>query len=87
MVCWIITFQIDDNADMIKKSSFVFTAALLLLVLVAGCSSPEEKSAEYIANGDALFDQNDLDKAALEYRNALQINQNLPDAWYGFKKV
>src|SRR5210317_217394 len=71
---------------LMKKTGLVFAFALMLGLLV-GCSSSEEKSAQYIANGDALFEGNKLNKAALEYRNALQINQNLPDAWYGLARI
>ncbi len=62
-------------------------ATIILLGPLLGCSSPEEKVAEYIANADQLFTENKLNKAAIEYKNALQINQNLPDAWYGLARI
>ncbi len=61
--------------------------SLVLLWLLVGCSSPEEKAAEFVANADQLFTENNLGKAAIEYKNALQINQNLPDAWYGLARI
>ena len=60
---------------------------LVLLLALAACSSPEEKAADYIANGNDLFQEGKLKKAELEFKNALQINQNLPDAWYGLPKL
>ena len=58
------------------------TISTVLLGLIIGCSSPEEKAAEYLENGNTLLEQNNLEKAALEYRNALQINQNFAQAHY-----
>jgi len=60
---------------------------LLLIGGLAACSSPEEKAADYIQNATALFEEGNLKKAELEFKNALQINQNLPDAWYGLAKI
>ena len=61
--------------------------SLFLLGLLTGCSSPEEKAAEFVANANVLFTENKLNKAAIEYKNALQINQNLPGAWFGLAKI
>jgi tetratricopeptide (TPR) repeat protein len=71
----------------IMKLIKLVIASAMLLGLLAGCSSPEEKAAAYVANGDQLFIENNLGKAAIEYKNALQINQNLPDAWYGIARI
>ena len=62
-------------------------ATIILLGPLLGCSSPEEKIAEYIANAETFLAENNLNKAKLEYKNALQINQNLPDAWYGLARI
>jgi tetratricopeptide (TPR) repeat protein len=70
-----------------KKQIFHVAAMLLLLTALVACSSPEEKAAGYIENADELLQEGDLKKAELEYKNALQINQNLPDAWYGLAKI
>ncbi len=69
-----------------KKYSLLIPAIVLLLSAV-GCSSPEDKAAKYLANADQLFLDNNLDKAVIEYRNVLQINQNSPDAWYGLARI
>jgi tetratricopeptide (TPR) repeat protein len=59
----------------------------VVLIALGGCSSPEEKAAGYIENAGELFQEGKLKKAEIEYKNALQINQNLPDAWYGLAKI
>ena len=69
-----------------KRFSLVFLV-ILLLGQLAACASPEEKAAEYVENAYALLQEGDLNKAELEYKNALQINQNLPDAWFGLARI
>jgi len=67
-----------------------FTLAILVMLLagqLAACASPEEKAAEYVENANTLLQKGDLSKAELEYRNALQVNQNLPDAWFGLAQI
>ena len=62
-------------------------ATLLLCASILACTSPDEKAADYILSADSYFKQNELVKAEIEYRNALQINQNLPAAWYGLARI
>ena len=71
---------------MIKQLLHAVGIFVLMVSLVA-CSSPEEKAAGYIENADGLLQQGNLKKAEVEYKNALQINQNLPDAWYGLARI
>ncbi len=67
----------------------MFRIALLVasLTTVAACSSPEEKAAEFLENAQTFLDNNEYGKAQIEFKNALQLNQNLPDAWYGLAKT
>lgn len=71
---------------MIRKISYVL-GVILLVATIQACSSPEEKAADYIRNADALFEEGKLQKAAIEYKNALQVNQNQPDAWFGLARI
>lgn len=53
------------------------TLALLLSIistLLIGCGGKEEREAEYLARGKQLYEEGNYTKAALEFRNALQIN-------------
>ena len=70
----------------IKKFAYALFLTVCLGILVA-CSSPEEKAAAYIENAQDLYQSGKLKKAQIEYRNALQINQNLVDAWYGIAQI
>lgn len=67
-----------------KYKSFVIsilTPAILISLLV-GCSSKEEKEAKYFDRAQALYDKGEFIKARLELRNLLQINRENPQAYY-----
>ncbi len=70
-----------------KKHILHASGILVLMAALMACSSPEEKAADYIINGDNLFQDGELTKAEIEFKNALQVNQNLPDAWYGLARI
>ena len=69
------------------KNPIRLAAVLVLIAVLPACSSPEEKAADYIDSATELLEQGQLQKAEIEYKNALQINQNLPEAWYGLAKI
>jgi len=48
-------------------------AALVLPLALAACGSPEEKAAEYLADGQERLAAGDLDRAAIHFRNVLRI--------------
>ena len=56
--------------------------ALLVFILLVGCSSPEQKRAKFYAKGVKLYEQDRRDKASLEFRNAIQIDPKFADAYY-----
>jgi len=43
-------------------------------MLLTGCDSAKEREAKYVESGKALYTSGDIVKAALEFKNALQIN-------------
>jgi len=57
------------------------------VLLAVACSTPEEKVEEYLSSAASLFREGKLEKSAIEYRNALEINQNLPAAWFGLATI
>ncbi len=54
----------------------------ILMLMLAACDSPEERAQSHYENGLQLFEEENYVKAGLEFRNALQLNGNLADAWY-----
>jgi len=64
---------------MVKTLSRVVSGFLIVL-LIAACTSPEERAAAYLAEAERLYEAGDLTKAQLETKNALQIEPNNADA-------
>ena len=56
--------------------------AIAAMLLLAACDSPEEREAAYLKSGKELYESGQLSKAAIEFRNALQINPTGVEAKY-----
>ena len=60
-----------------------FAIALTTVVLfAAGCGGAEQRKASYTRKGEEFFQQRNFAKAHVEFRNALQIDPNEPQARY-----
>lgn len=71
------------KSDQMPYSSIFSTIAVFLLCFsLSACDSPEQKEAKYIDRGNKLFEQGDLVKARLEYKNAARISPTDPEARY-----
>ncbi len=57
-----------------------------LVMLVAGCS-PADKANRFYEKGMALMQQGELVKARIEFQNALQIKDGMPEAWYALAQI
>jgi len=57
------------------------------VVVVLGCSSPEEKVARFNARGTELMAKGEWMKARLEFQNALQLNPNYVPALMGLVDI
>ena len=55
---------------------------LVTLLSLGACDSPKEQEAKYVSHGKELYESGDLVKAALEFKNALQINPAGIEAQY-----
>jgi tetratricopeptide (TPR) repeat protein len=53
-----------------------------LAVIIAGCSSPEERKLKFYHKGTILFEKGDYVKAALEFKNTIQIDPKFSDGYY-----
>jgi tetratricopeptide (TPR) repeat protein len=72
-----------SSALTIVRLAFVILAA----VLVAGCSSSEQRAQDYYENGMKLLAANDYARAGVELRNAVKLNKALLPAWQGLARV
>ena len=61
---------------------FQLTCAIVAMLLLAACDSPEEREAAYLNSGKELYESGELSKAAIEFRNALKINPTGVEAKY-----
>ncbi len=64
--------------------------AVLLACLVAfatACSNPEKAKAEHVARGEAFLKERRWQEASLEFRNAIQIDDNLAAAHWGLAQA
>ena len=67
--------------------------ALLAVLLVsvvafaAGCSNPEKAKAEHQRRGEAFLKERRWQEASLEFRNAIQIDENLAAAHWGLAQA
>ena len=78
------------SANALNEKLINFARPLVLtslLLFVAACSSPEEVIQSHYENGMELLEENDLVKASIEFRNALQIDDTFVPAWYGMSLV
>ncbi len=65
------------------RSALIATAALLL----ASCSSPEDRAKGYYEHGLQLLAAHDNAKAAIEFRNAVKIKKDLVGGWRGLAEI
>src|ERR1700723_3879697 len=69
------------------------TAKLRMAILVfgafqlAGCSSPEVRAQRYYDDGMKLLAAHEDAKAAIEFRNALRLKNDLLPAWKGLAQT
>lgn len=68
-------------------SSLKPVVLLSLFLCLAACSTPEEVVQSHYENGMELLDEKDFIKASIEFRNALQIDDQFVPAWYGMSLV
>jgi len=76
-----ITEKVRLNVMIFRLSRLLFTAAFLML-LAAGCSSPEQKEAAYIKRGNELYADGKYEKARVAYKNAARIKPSDPEIAY-----
>ena len=70
----------------------IYQPILLSLFLVAlfslsGCTNPEKAKAEHLKRGEAYLKDSKFQEASLEFRNALQIDDQLAAGHWGLARA
>jgi Tfp pilus assembly protein PilF len=60
---------------------------LAVLILLSGCGNTEKAKAEYVRRGEAYLKESKFQEAALEFRNAVQIDDKLAVAHWGLARA
>lgn len=75
------------DKTLMTRSRLRLPALFLSLALLAGCDSAEEKAETYYSRAMATLAAGDLDKAALDFRNALKIREDYTEALLGLASL
>lgn len=71
---------------MFRFSPLTLAVCALCLTLVTGCQN-KKTPQDYLASGDRFYEQQELEKARIEYRNALALDANSAAAHYGLATI
>lgn len=66
----------------VTKNSKLALLFSLLVWALAGCGGAEERKAKYLERGIEYFEQDNYEKADIEFRNVLQIDPNTAEPYY-----
>jgi tetratricopeptide (TPR) repeat protein len=64
--------------------AFFFLSLILMLI---GCSTADDQANNFYKKGMELYQEDEMLKAQLEFKNALQIKNNMVPAWYGLALI
>ena len=78
---------LSSNIQRAKLSSLSLWCALLLGLLLVGCSSPEDKAERFFEKAEALRTEGRVQEAKIEYRNALSNNNFHIGALMGLARI
>ncbi|MEO1894787.1 MAG: tetratricopeptide repeat protein, partial [Methylococcales bacterium] len=65
-----------------NTKSYQKMIAIFCLLVMSGCVDSVRKTQQYLESAERYYDQENYAKARLEYRNALQIDNQQVDAYY-----
>ena len=65
-----------------RTTLLTLTSCLAIALSLTGCDSPEQKQANYIKQGNILLDKGDLEKARINYKNAVRLKPTDAEPYY-----
>lgn len=69
------------------KARLLRPAALAVVVALTACGGAEERKAEHLKKAIGLYEQSNPDKAALEFKNVLQIDPKSAQPYYYLGRI
>jgi tetratricopeptide (TPR) repeat protein len=75
-----------------ERRSYLKPVTLLSILLAAamalgGCTNPEKAKAEHLSKAEAYLKESKFQEAAIEFRNAIQIDDKLAEAHWGLARA
>lgn len=71
----------------VRFKSYLLTALAAAALAAAGCTNPETAKVEHVKRGEQYLQQRQYQKAALEFRGAIQIDERYADAYWGLVRA
>jgi tetratricopeptide (TPR) repeat protein len=65
----------------------LFCLLLSAAIFLAGCTNPEQAKAKHLAQGEAYLKDSKFQEATLEFRNAIQLDDNSAPAHWGLARA
>lgn len=65
----------------------LFCLLLSAAIFLAGCSDPEKAKAQHLTQGEAYLKDSKFQEATLEFRNAIQLDDNSAPAHWGLARA
>src|SRR5258708_28701151 len=92
MFVFVPNLQGSHKTRMSTHRKFFCYITLLCLFLAAvvslgGCTNSEKAKAEHLSKGEAYLKDSKFQEAALEFRNALQLDEKLAAAHWGLARA
>src|SRR5262249_42882990 len=74
--------QLSRDRPPMQPAKFLRVSLLLFAASLSACGGGQARYAHHIERGKQYLEARDLDKAGVEFRNALQIEPKSPEALY-----
>src|SRR5689334_20256014 len=82
---FVVLFRTVTSAEVLLRG--LKAVAFAFILALAACSTPEQRVEAHYKSGMEFLEKGDFAKAAIEFRSALQINEDHADSWFGLAQV